>query len=79
MTEQTTTHSIPLADLTLEQLVQLSQGLGRDIEKLREQRAYLKEKIADRLARGERTSVERSADGADAQAPGAFIEVGTGA
>ena len=71
------TESINLADLTLEQLVQLSQGLGHDIEKLRQQRAYLKGKIAERLAKGERTSVElapKKAEG-DAEAPGAVIEV----
>lgn len=70
MSEQTITHSIAVADLSLDQLVQLSQGLGREIDKLREQRQYLKAKIDERLARGER---EAAADG-DAQAPGAFIE-----
>lgn len=70
MSEQTITHSIAVADLSLDQLVQLSQGLGREIDKLREQRQYLKAKIDERLARGER---ESAADGG-AQAPGAFIE-----
>lgn len=73
--------SIPLAELTLEQLVQLSQGLGHQIEKLREQRAYLKRKIDERLAEGERTSTDPEAQGdpeaeGDAEAPGAVIEAG---
>lgn len=53
-----TTTSIALDDLTLEQLVQLQQGLGRQVDRLREQRAYLKAKIDERLARGERTSTD---------------------
>lgn len=61
--------SMQIDDLTLEQLVQVSQGLGRQIDKLREQRAYLAQKIAARLAAGERTST-----GGDAAAPGAMIE-----
>jgi DNA-binding GntR family transcriptional regulator len=76
MSEQNTTVSIALDELTLEQLVQVSQGLGREIEKLRAQRAHLKAKIDARLAAGERTSIElapRPADG-DALAPGAVIE-----
>jgi hypothetical protein len=67
-----TTMSSPLSDMTLEQLVQVSQGLGHQIEKLREQRAHLKAKIAERLAAGERTSVELAPG--DAAAPGAVIE-----
>lgn len=67
--ENATTVSIPLADMTLEQLVQVSQGLGRQIDKLREQRAYLKAKIDERLAAGERESQP-----GDASAPGAVIE-----
>lgn len=70
MSEQTITQSIAVADLSLDQLVQLSQGLGREIDKLREQRQYLKAKIDERLARGERGG---AADG-DAQAPGVVIE-----
>jgi hypothetical protein len=57
----TTTISIPLDELSLDELVQVSQGIGREIDKLREQRAYLKAKIDARLAR-------------DAIAPGAVIE-----
>lgn len=74
MTEQkTTTVSIQLDDMTLEQLVQLSQGIGHQIDKLREQRAYLKAKIEARLAAGERTSTDDNAAGS-ADAPGAIIE-----
>jgi hypothetical protein len=72
MTEKTTV-SIPLDDLSLEQLVQISQGLGREIDALREKRAYLKAKIEQRLARGERTSTD-PAQAQDATAPGAVIE-----
>lgn len=71
------TFSVQLDDLTLEQLVQISQGLGHQIDKLREQRAYLKGKIDQRLARGERTSTDQAAaaaGGIDAVAPGAVIE-----
>ena len=71
----TTTQSIPLADLSLEQLVQLSQGIARDIDKLREQRLYLRRKIDERLAAGERTSTELAAG--DAEALGAVIEAAT--
>lgn len=67
------TMSIQLDDLTLEQLVSLSQRLGRDIDKLRADRAYLKVKIEQRLAFGERTSTE-----ADGAAPGAVIEAAAG-
>lgn len=70
MTEQTTT-SIPVAELTLDQLVQLSHGLGRKADAIREQRAYLKTKIAERLAAGERDG----AGAGDAAAPGAVIDV----
>ncbi|MFN7434122.1 MAG: hypothetical protein ACK5YV_16710 [Betaproteobacteria bacterium] len=71
-----TTFSVNLADMSLEQLVQVSQGLGRQIDKLRERRAYLRAKIDARLAAGERTSVEaaRSDASGDATAPGAAIE-----
>lgn len=74
----TVTHSINLDDLSLEQLVQLSQGFGHQIEDLRAKRAYLRAKIDQRLDRGERTSLELAepvAEG-DAAAPGATIDVG---
>lgn len=76
-----TTFSIDLAELSLEQLVQVSQGMGREIERLRGQRAYLRDKIAQRLAAGERTSVElqQQAAAGDAFAPGATILARTSA
>lgn len=74
MSENTTTQSVPLADLTIDQLLQISQGLGREIDKLREQRAYLKAKIEERLAKGEQVGKSP----ADGVAPGAVIDVATG-
>lgn len=55
MTEQSQTVSISLADMTLDELEQLSQGIARQAEELQRQRRYLAGKIAERLARGERT------------------------
>lgn len=66
-----TTVSIPLGDLTLDQLVQLNQGLGRQIDKLRDQRIHLNKHIAQRLAAGERNAEPGAGDAA---APGAVIE-----
>jgi hypothetical protein len=43
------TFTVQLADMTVDELVQLSQGLGHQIERLRRQRAYLGGKIAERL------------------------------
>lgn len=65
-----TTVSVNVADLSLDELVQLSQGLGHQAEKIREQRRYLNAKIAERLAAGERN---KAGEG-DAEAPGAVIE-----
>jgi hypothetical protein len=81
--------SIPLAELSLEQLVGLSQHLGRQIDKLKGDRAYLAGKIAERIAAGERTCTEPVANpkpegdgapaaGGDAAAPGAVLEVAQG-
>jgi hypothetical protein len=69
--------SIPVADLTLAQLIQMSQGLGHQLEKIREQRAYLKERISERLAAGESEHVIPVPDSSDgsASAPGADITV----
>lgn len=68
MTEKTKL-SIALDDMSLEQLIQVSQGLGRQIDALREQRVYLREKIDARLQAGERESAP-----GDAEATGAVIE-----
>lgn len=75
MTDETTTVSIQLDDMTLDQLIQLSQGLGRDADKIRDQRRYLNAKIAERLERGERN--EQPEQSPHATAPGATIEAGT--
>lgn len=69
MSENVTTYSVAVDELSLEQLVQVSQGIGHQIERLREQRLYLRRKIDARLAAGERTSTA-----GDAEAPGAVIE-----
>lgn len=65
-----TTLSVSLDDMSLDQLVQVQQGLGREIDRLREQRVYLNAKIAQRLAAGERNGAP---DPVDAVAPGAVI------
>ena len=69
------TISVHLDELSLDQLVQLSQGFGRQIDELREKRAYLKRKIDERLANGERDAPPPG----DAVAPGALIEAGVAA
>lgn len=55
-------HSFKLSEMTLAELVQLSQGMGHQVEKLREQRAYLKVKIDERIARGEHEHPETLAE-----------------
>ena len=67
--------SIPLSELSLAQLVQLSQGIGRQIDELREKRAYLKAKIDERIAAGEVEHEVR--EPGDGSAPGAVIETQT--
>ena len=67
----TTTISLKLSELPLEQLVQLNQGLGHDIERLRDQRKHVKALLAARLAAGDR----EHAGAGDATAPGAVLEV----
>lgn len=78
MSEQTTipgvTHSFAIADLSLDELLALQQNLGRQADKLREQRLYLKAKIDERLAKGEQLKPAP----ADGVAPGAVIDVATG-
>lgn len=63
-------HSTKLADMTIDQLVQLSQGYGHEIEKLRDKRRHINSHIFARLQKG-----ERNGDG-NAAAPGAVIEAG---
>lgn len=71
------TESIAIADLSLAQLIQMSQGLGHQLEKIREQRAYLKARIDERLAAGESEHTPPVLDTSDgsATAPGAVITV----
>ena len=90
MTDPTTTVSINLSELSLEQLVQLSQGLGRKIDALRDQRAHLAGNIAERVAKGERTATDPAVVGEvqtitaadvgviDAIAAGVVIDVSAG-
>ena len=58
MTTENQTVSIAIDYMTTEQLVQLSQGIGHQIEKLREQRLHLRRKIDERLADSQRSSIE---------------------
>ena len=87
MTESTTV-SMKLDDMSLDELVMLSQGLGHQAEKIREQRRYLNAKIAQRLAAGERNGQPKAEAQAevvtaadvgrvDAQALGTVIDAGT--
>ncbi len=62
--------SIALGEMSLAELVQINQGLGHDIERIRAQRKHLQGHIAQRLAAGER---EHTASEGDASAPGALV------
>jgi hypothetical protein len=79
--------SVKLSELNLYQLVQVQQQLGRQMDKLREDRAHIKRLIDARIAAGERESVilraeeepqssqpEEPSDAGAAQAPGVVIE-----
>lgn len=57
------TTSLKIDEMTLDQLVMLSQGFGHQIEQLRTKRAYLKAKIDERLALMERTGDENRDEG----------------
>lgn len=46
----TQTMTVDLKDLSVAELVQISQGLGNQIEKLRNDRIYLKKLIDQKLA-----------------------------
>jgi len=78
MTQQTTTVSYKLSEMTVDQLVQVSQGLGHQIDKLRADRVHLGKLIAQKL-RDQRVA-DLKAQIADleaqvnAEAPGAVIE-----
>ncbi len=70
------THSMRLDEMSVEELVQVSQGLGHEMERLRQKRIYLNRKIAERIAhlQPKQGGVEQAAAG-DASAPGAVLEV----
>lgn len=83
----TTTASIPLSSMSLEELVQISQGLGRKRDQISDQMRYIRGKINERLAMGERESSNAmKAAAADAPAespvdgvaPGSLIEASAG-
>lgn len=68
---------IPLSDLTLAQLIMVSQGLGHDIDRKRAERAHVAKKIAERVVAGESEhgSPTATLSMGDAVAPGAMITV----
>jgi hypothetical protein len=78
-----TTVSKKLSEMSLEELVMLNQGLGREVDKLREQRAHVNKLIASHIHAKQRQGVEEQiarlrgqlAPAGDAEAPGAEIEV----
>lgn len=72
-----TTVSLKLSEMSLDELVALVQGWGREIDQRREWRAHVNKHIAARLAAGERNAAPAEAEaqaGGDAEAPGAVIE-----
>jgi hypothetical protein len=71
MDNESTTFSVDLNQLNTAQLVQILQGLGHQIDKLREQREYIRAKIDKRLAAG----IEDDPAAGAVFAPGAVIEV----
>jgi hypothetical protein len=72
-----TTFSVSLKDLSVAQLIQVNQNLGRQVDALRAQRSYLKEMIAQRLAAGERENPGEEVEAVEigsAVAPGVVLE-----
>ena len=72
-----TVTSLKLSDMSLDELVALVQGWGREIDQRREWRAHVQKHIAARLSAGERNGQAAAAPeqgGGDAVAPGAVIE-----
>ncbi len=80
------TQSFKIDEMTLDELVQLSQGFGHQIEQIRQKRHYLKLKIDERLRMHERSGdpsreegIKRraaaEASGQAAVAPGVVLEV----
>jgi hypothetical protein len=54
------TFSFSLDEMPVERLIQISQGLGHQAEKIRAQRAYLRQLIDKRLAAGESDTREEA-------------------
>ncbi len=77
-----TTHSYKLSEMDVEQLVMLSQAVGRQIDKLREQRADLKVLIDKKIEEERRArlsdEIQRLQEKIDGEAPGAVIEASAG-
>ena len=59
---EATTVSLKLSEMSVEQLVQMSQGLGHDIERIREKRAYLKVLIDQGLVAEHRAALMAEAE-----------------
>jgi FtsZ-binding cell division protein ZapB len=77
------THTIALDDMTLEQLVQLNQGLGRQEDDIREKRQHVRKKIDALLAAQERAGIQaqiaKLQGQLDATAPGKVLTVAASA
>jgi hypothetical protein len=70
--KQQATVSLKLSELSLDELVQVTQGLGHDIERLRQQRAHIRILIDAKLLE------QRWKPGpGDAHAEGATLKTGT--
>lgn len=73
-----TTESYKISEMSLEQLVHVSQGLGRDIDKLREKRMVIRKLIEQKNAEGHNASIDAQIKKLQAQrhgtAPGAVID-----
>lgn len=82
MTEATTV-SLKISDMTVEELVQVSQGIGHQIEKLRSDRAYLKRAIDAKLQQQHSDAIKAQVAALQAQlgavAPGAVIDASSAA
>ncbi len=66
--------SLKLSGMTLEELVQVTQGLGHQIEKLRAQRAHVRTLIDQRLA--EQRDAQQADAGAGAVVDGVTLKAG---
>lgn len=77
MSEGTTT-TYKISEMTVEQLEMVSQGLGHQIDKLRQDRAQIagliKKKLAEREAEELQAQIDELVARKNAVAPGAVIE-----